>query len=308
MKRSLLSMALLATLFSPSGEATVTVSDCSAPSGAPGRLVEIIAAAAAGDTVVFACSGTITLTATIPIVKNLDLDGAGQSVTISGGNTVRVFTVIAGVTFKLQNLTVANGAASGSNGGGVYNSGAMDVTNVTFSGNSATYGGGGIYNSSTGTLDVTNSAFSGNTATYGGGISNPSAGTSNVMNSTFSGNSATSDGGGFYNYSGTANVTNSNFFGNTATYGGGINNRSTSTLNVWNSTFSGNSATDGGGIYNYGNGTSTVTNVTFSGNSATSEAGSLYNYSGATMNVKKHHRCQHPRERKLHWHDHQWRR
>ena len=66
------------------------------------------------------------------------------------------------------------------------------------------------------------------------------------------------------------------------------------------------SGSNGGGVYN--SGAMDVTNVTFSGNSATSEAGSLYNYSGATMNVKKHHRCQHPRERKLHWHDHQWRR
>jgi predicted outer membrane repeat protein len=74
---------------------------------------------------------------------------------------MRVFTVIAGVTFTLQKLTVTNGATSGSIGGGVYDAGALGVTNVTFSGNSTSYDGGGIYNSSRGTVDVPNSAFSG---------------------------------------------------------------------------------------------------------------------------------------------------
>ncbi len=266
--------------------ATVTVSDCSAPSGAPGRLVEVVSAAGDGDTVVFSCNGTITLTTTLTIAKNMGIDGTGQSVTISGGNTVRMFIVSAGVTFKLQNLTVANGLASGSHGGGVYNSGALTVTNVTFSGNTAANsGGGGIYNdTSTGTLDVANSTFSGNSAAYGGAIMNPSE----VTNSTFSGNSATDGGGAIHHYTGTLHVTNSTFSGNSAIYGGALRNTgtSTSTLNVWNSTFSGNSATNGGGIYNYSNGTSNVTNVTFSGNSATSSGGSIYNYSLATMNLK----------------------
>ena len=247
MKRYLLSMVLIATLLAPlvGAAATVTVSDCSAPSGAPGRLVEVITAAAAGDTVVFSCSGTITLTSTLAIAKNIGIDGTGQSVTISGGNTVRVFTVNAGVTFKLQNLTVANGAAGGSHGGGVYNSGALTVTSVTFSGNTAANsGGGGIYNNtSTGTLNVANSTFSGNSAAYGGAIMNPS----DVTNSAFSGNSATDGGGAIHHYTGTLHVTNSAFSGNSATYGGGIRNTGTSTLNVWNSTFSGNSASYAGG-------------------------------------------------------------
>ena len=76
--------------------ATLIVSDCSAPSGAAGRLVEVIAAAAAGDTITFSCSGTITLSSTITLDKNLIIDGSGQAVTISGGDTVGVFIVNSG--------------------------------------------------------------------------------------------------------------------------------------------------------------------------------------------------------------------
>ena len=76
--------------------ATLTVSDCSAPSGAAGQLVDAINAASAGDTITFSCSGTITLSSTITLGKNLIIDGGGQSVTISGGDTVRVFIVNSG--------------------------------------------------------------------------------------------------------------------------------------------------------------------------------------------------------------------
>ena len=119
----------------------------------------------------FSCSGTITLTATITIAADTTIDGSGQTVTISGNHAVRVFTVNSGVTLNLNRLTVADGSASG-NGGGIYNSGTLTVSNSTFSGNSAGYGGG-IYNS--GTLTVSNSTFSGNSASDGGGIYNAAA-------------------------------------------------------------------------------------------------------------------------------------
>lgn len=149
-------------------------------------------------------------------------------------------------------------------GGGVHNLGTLNVTNVTLSGNSASYAGGGIY--STGTLSVTNSIFSGNSAAggFGGGIAIFN-GTSAVTNSAFSGNSGVY-GGGISNWNGTSAVLNSAFSGNSGTYGGGLYNAAT--LNVINCTFSGNSTSGhGGGMYELG-GTATVTNSTFSGNAA----------------------------------------
>ena len=80
----------------PARAASQIVSDCSAPSGATGRLVDVINAASAGDTITFSCSGTLTLSATITLAKNLTIDGTGQSVTISGGDAVGVFVVNSG--------------------------------------------------------------------------------------------------------------------------------------------------------------------------------------------------------------------
>ena len=62
----------------------------------------LLAALAGGGTVTFACSGTITLTAEILIAAYTQLTGDGQTVTISGNNAVRVFTVNSGVTLNLN--------------------------------------------------------------------------------------------------------------------------------------------------------------------------------------------------------------
>jgi CSLREA domain-containing protein len=247
------------------------------------------AGSSGNDTITFGVNGTITLTSTLPTIVSgqgaLTIDGTGQSITISGNNSVQVMVVNGGANLTLRNLTVAQGRASGFPGGGVYNynNGTLTVTNSTFSGNSAYYGGG-IYNY--GTVSVTNSTFSSNNSLYGGGIFNE--GTLTVTNSTFSGNSA-DYGGGIYSYtSGTLTVTNSTFSGNSANnYGGGINNNGSGTLTVTGSTFSGNSAGSGGGgggIYNVTSGTLTVTNSTFSGNSATHfDGGGILN--GGTLTV-----------------------
>ena len=220
-------------------------------------------------TVTFNCGGaaTITVTSTKTISADTTIDGGGV-ITISGGNSVGVFSVNTGVNFTVQNLTIANGNSASYAGGGIDNEGGtLTVTNSTLSGNSA-LAGGGIFNNTGGTLAVTNSTFSDNSAHdgTGGGIFNNTGGTLTVTNSTFSGNSAVAaDGGGIENYSGTLTVTNSTFYNNSARFGGGIENNpghgsNSATLTVTNSTFSGNSAgTSGGGIDN--GGTVTVTNT-----------------------------------------------
>lgn len=68
---------------------TFTVTDCSTDS----QLQDAISHATDGDTITFACSGTITLTSTLTIKRkgqtagNLTLDGSGESVILDGGNT-----------------------------------------------------------------------------------------------------------------------------------------------------------------------------------------------------------------------------
>jgi CSLREA domain-containing protein len=243
-------LALLALTFSaigvtPAHAAAFTVTNLN-DSGA-GSLRQAITdanAAAGADTITFSVSGTITLGSILPNIADaagLTMDGTGQTVTISGGNLVRVLWVNTSLT--LNNLTIANGFAG--NGGGIFNGGTLTITNSAFSGNHAD-NGGGIFNNA-GTLTITNSAFSGNSAGGdGGGIA--SHGTLTITNSTFSGNSA-GGGGGIKHLSGTvtlrntivANSTGGNC-GGTITNGG--NNIDDGTTCGWGSTSGSMSGTD----------------------------------------------------------------
>lgn len=89
-----------------------------------------------GGQVVFKTNGTLTLTATIDQATATVLDASGQSVTLSGGGAVRLFTVRPEVKLTLLSLTLANGKST--NGGAIYNDGGVVIaTNCTFYGNRA---------------------------------------------------------------------------------------------------------------------------------------------------------------------------
>jgi len=243
------------------------------------------AAGSGPDTITLTGNVTIgvdTPAAALPdITSEITLEGANFFV--SGANTFRVFYVTSSGDFTINDTTVKEGNAVGSNGGGIYNyGGTLTLNNSTVSGNSATNRGGGIFNYG-GTTTLNNSTVSGNDANYGGGIFNR-YGTLEVNNSTVSGNSVTNRGGGIFNYGDTLTLNNSTVSGNSASYdGGGIyNRRGTTTLN--NSTVSGNTAIDGGGIYNY-RGTTTLNNSTVSGNTASDDGGGIYSsYGTLTLN------------------------
>ena len=195
---------------------------------------------------------------------------------------------------KLDNVTIQNGYANGSNssdkyGAGMYNYFASpEITNCTFTNNSAGgsyyYGyGGGIYNRSSSSPVLTNCTFSNNSASYGGGMYNSSS-SPELTNCTFSGNTANS-GGGMLNSDSDPTLTNCTFSGNSASSsGGGMRNGSSSPV-LTNCTFTNNSAEySGGGMYNdvfYGTCSPTLTNCTFSGNSASSSGGGMYNSSSS---------------------------
>ena len=68
-----------------------------------GSLRDTIAAATAGDTIVFSVSGTIALmSGEISISKNLVVDGGGQTITISGNDASRVFNIRSEATVSLN--------------------------------------------------------------------------------------------------------------------------------------------------------------------------------------------------------------
>jgi hypothetical protein len=92
-------------------------------------------------------------------------------------------------TVALTGSTLSSNSAS--YGGGIYNDGALTVTDSSLTSNSAysAYGdGGGIYNDFQGTLTLTDSTVSANSADVGGGIDNSSGATLVLQNTIVAGN------------------------------------------------------------------------------------------------------------------------
>lgn len=274
-------------------------------------------------------TATFQLKSGVAIYGGFPADGGGWETrdwetnltTLSGDvgtehdNTDNSYHVVTGsgvdITAVLDGLIIADGNANGNYpancGGGMYNSDSNpNLTNVTFSSNSA-YAGGGMYNNESNPI-LTNVIFVGNYAlSEGGGMrnskSNPiltnvifdsnttdlnqgsGGGMTNVLSSpilsnvTFHGNSAYAAGGMDNNWGSDSTLTNVTFSNNSAVfYSGGMNNiESSATLT--DVTFINNSAGDwyGGGMGN-DNSSYSLTNVTFSGNSAQSGGGGLYNW------------------------------
>ncbi len=120
-----------------SGPAACSVTDTSDDPNDTGSLRFCVSNVASGGTITFASSlngQTITLnpaSGPLPISTSLTIQGPGSNLlTISGGNAVQVFNIASG-TVSISGLTVAEG--SGSNGGGIYNGGALTLSNSTIS-------------------------------------------------------------------------------------------------------------------------------------------------------------------------------
>jgi len=219
------------------------------------------AALSGGGLVNFACDGIITITTTKSISADTTLDATGHTVTISGNNAVRLFTVNAAVNFSVYNLTLANGTST--NGGAIYNSGTLVVSNSVFSGNSASNSanglGGAVYNN-VGSLTLLNSSFSNNSCRGGDGANGTAPA---PVGNGQSGNAGA--GGGIYNNAGSVNVTNCTFFGNSATGGrGGNGGDGFLSFSAGNG---GNGGLASGGGVSTVAGTLTVVNSTFVSNS-----------------------------------------
>ena len=135
------------------------------------------------------------LTNTITLSNDLVLDGTGHSVTISGGGAVELFSLPAGISLTLRNLTFLNASVEGG-GGAIFSEGFLNVENCQFTSNTATYQFGGAIFSS-GVLTVSNSMFLGNSSaaaspgeSAGGGAIFNDGGWLEVVDSVFTGNSA----------------------------------------------------------------------------------------------------------------------
>jgi predicted outer membrane repeat protein len=264
--------------------------NCKTQTTACATIGHAISLAASGDTIQIAAA-TYQENLTIPF--SLTLKGAKAATTIvDGTNTSNVFTVGAGISLTLSNLTIKNGVGY-SGGGGVDNSGTLTVTNSFFYVNTA-LSGGAILN--TGKATISKTSFSGNSPYFFGhsascgAIDNRS--TMTITASTFDTNYANNNftAGGAICNGGTLTITGSTFSnnaseGNNGGYGGAIFNYA-GTLTVTNSTFSANSATtSGGAIYSQG-GTVQISNSTFGNNPENIGGGGALSNAGSSILIQ----------------------
>ncbi len=221
-------------------------------------------------------SGTLTLASALPMITDdLDIQGLGaDTLAISGDDTVRVLTIAPDVSVGLQGLTIQDGFAE--YGGGIMNSGTLDIQDCVITGNLAAENGGAIV-SMTGTLTVTSSTLSDNSAMmFGGGISSHTS-TVTIANSLITGNAAGDDSGALDNVGGEVTIIESVITSNVADDdAGAIFSGSQGTVTVIGSTLSANQAGDlGGAFLAVGNSILNVNNSTVSGNSTTNSGGAI---------------------------------
>jgi hypothetical protein len=196
----------------------------------------------------------------------ISIDGPGSgTLVIDAQNNSRVFFFDPGVTASLSGVTMSSGDGVGGDdsgdGGSIYNSGTLTISQCVVEDSAASLNGGGIFDFGfTAPLTVMDSTITGNTADSptdppfndvgGGGIYNQ--GSLLILEDTsVAGNTATASGGGIWN-GGHLSINSSTIANNTAIQGngGGIEDDSSGPLQngYADCTIAGNSAAQGGGV------------------------------------------------------------
>ncbi|MFW5691000.1 MAG: Ig-like domain-containing protein [Chloroflexota bacterium] len=253
----------------------------------PGSLRDAILAAAAGDTITFDVTGTITLTSgQLTVDKSLTLDGPGADLlTIDANGSSRVFSVTNGATLEVRLLTLTGGAAT-SGGGALVSDSKLVLRNSVVTGNTASLFGGGMnVAGSSASAVVHDSVIEDNTSLFfGGGIFAASGSAVEIQNSLIANNSAVEDnGGGIFANDATFTVINSTFFDNSAGNRGGHLFNSAGTTTLRHVTLSAGTAPLGGAaVDSFGPNAQTVLQNTLFFANDSSEC--LGNTSGITIN------------------------
>ncbi|MCW5958545.1 MAG: hypothetical protein KIS76_00165 [Pyrinomonadaceae bacterium] len=220
--------------------------------------------------------------------------GSGVRVRISGGFSVRVFSIAPGANVEFRNVTIQNGRDNSDTGGAAIlnNGGTVKIENCLINSNQSAGDGGAVKNNSGSNLTILNSNFQGNSGNNGGAVSNALGGTISASNTDFNSNTAngaTGSGGAVSNL-GNATITRSLFFLNSSVDGGGAI-ASGESLSIKNSTFSFNRTQGGGGAIG-ARGTVNLDSVTIAENvsdsdqSGSGSGGGFRVYFGvATINV-----------------------
>jgi hypothetical protein len=215
---------------------------------------------------------TLWLSGTQVISNTANNSGGGAYSGASSG-----FVRVTSARFERNRVT------SSGNGGGLYASASLSLTNTQFISNSAPNSGGGAYSgASSGAVNVADSRFENNRVTSdsgnGGGLY-ASGSLPSLTGTQFISNSAPNSGGGAYSgaSSGVVNVADSRFENNHSTgdfaNGGGL--YASASLSLTNTQFISNSAPNsGGGAYSGAfNGAVNVADSRFENNRVTSDSG-----------------------------------
>jgi len=288
------------------------VSDLSDNPASTTNLRAAVTNACPGSTITFSVTGTITLTSRILLNANVTIQGPGASnLTISGGNSTRIFFVGTGTTspfsgnVSISGVTLANGRGSGYEGSGgsagmggaiFLNGGTLQLTNVIFSSNAAAGAPGDPGDPGGGGFGGPNSSLQGGSGGDLGGSGGPN------YNNGNGGNGGPGGGGGegFPGNGGNGGFAGGGGFGSSAGGNGGFGGGGASgDTGGGLGTFGGANGNEGygapgagfgGAIFAY-TGTLRMANVTFSNNSATGgssfgqrgdgRGGAIFIYSGA---------------------------
>lgn len=245
-------------------------------------LTDKIASADYGDTIKV-LAGTYSLTDTLNITTRVTLSGGwdltfttqtpGASI-LDGGGSIQIINISASA--DVDGFTFQNGNDTNGDGGGISigtsSNFAVNISNCTFTGNTAKSGGAmGIDAPTT----ITNCTFTGNKAAsnYGGAISSGHYGKLTITDCTFTENSSQNSGGGIYmNGEPESKISNcvitkntsGNYGGGFATgafFGGSSANVTFESCDITNNMSTGS----GAGLY-LGGGTSTFISCDISGN------------------------------------------
>ena len=176
-------------------------------------------------------SEDIVLNKTITINTAMVIDGRGHSISSNG---VRIFTVNSNLVLK--NIVFKNAAST--NGGAIYSTAKLTLSNCQFLNNKATSNGGAVY--STANLIIEKCKFNGNQANRGGAVY--STGEVEVKGSEFTNNKALKSGGAIF-VKHKSTISNSLFSGNNALSSGGALYASDKLCTVSNCRFEKNSVT-----------------------------------------------------------------
>lgn len=270
-------------------QADTVVTDCTEDS--------LIGAVNAGGTVTFSGDCSITLSQPIELTGTVTIDGAGHTVSLSGGGAVSLFNVSGALTLKNLKLTAGLGALGGAIA--IVPNGSVLATNCVFAGNiaagtngtagvngndspnatggdgsaggSGTAGiGGAIYNSGTLALwncsFITNSAVGGNGAAGGNG-GNSGGGLGQGGNGGAGGSGALGWGGAVYNGA-SLTADNCTFTGNGAAGGSGAAGGAGGSATYPGRAGNGGAGAVGSGAGVYNAGLLVLRACTFSGNTS----------------------------------------